>query len=217
MTSAIGDDIRRERARFVDLLDDVGPDAPTLCAPWTAADLAAHVLSIDRMMGIPTFQGRLVVERFGLRLNEMWRRPRAAAALTWATKRHAFEWIVDRLRRDPPALLLRPSVGAVGLFEIWGHREDLRRPNGRPSPGEPDLAPVVPWLLRYQRRFLRDASVHLVADDGQGWTAGSGAEAVVRGPLPELVLWLGGRASAAEVALTGDPEAIDRLDGRLYV
>lgn len=217
MTSAIGDDIRRERARFVDLLEDVGANAPTLCTPWTAADLAAHVLSIDRMAGIPTWEGRLLVQRFGLRLNEMWRRPRAAAVLVWATKRHDFGWIVDRLRRDPPALLLRPSVAAVGLFEIWGHREDLRRPNDRPSTGEPDLGPVVPWLLRYQRRFLRDVSLQLVADDGQEWAAGSGPEAVVSGPLPELVLWLGGRSAVAQVQLAGDPAAVARLDAHLYV
>jgi hypothetical protein len=174
------------------------------------------VLSIDRMFGIPTFQGRLVVERFGLRLNEMWRRPRAAAALMWATKRHDFEWIVERLRRDPPGLLLRPSVGAVGLFEIWGHREDLRRANGLRSPGEPDLVPVVPWLLRYQRRFLRDTALRLVAEHGREWTAGTGPEVVARGPLSELVLWLGGRAAAADVELAGDPDGIARLN-QVYV
>jgi uncharacterized protein (TIGR03085 family) len=213
----IAEDIRNERQRFVALLDELGPDAPTLCEPWTAGDLAAHVLSIDRMAGVPTFEGRLVVQRFGWRLNEMWRRPRAANALMWATKRHEFEWIVDRLRKDPPRLLLRPSVGVVGLFEIWGHREDLRRPNDRPSPGEPDLAPVVPWLFRYQRRFLSDTSLRVVADDGREWTAGTGPEAVIRGPLSEVVLWLGGRAGVARVELDGEPDAVARLDGRLYV
>ncbi|MDQ1699352.1 MAG: hypothetical protein QOG34_1215, partial [Frankiaceae bacterium] len=32
-----------ERAALADALTTVGPDAPTLCEGWTAADLAAHV------------------------------------------------------------------------------------------------------------------------------------------------------------------------------
>src|SRR5918999_422676 len=34
---------RSERADLCDLLDKVGPDAPTLCRGWNAHDLAAHL------------------------------------------------------------------------------------------------------------------------------------------------------------------------------
>lgn len=34
---------RTERVELCDLLDRVGPDAPTLCAGWSAQDLAAHL------------------------------------------------------------------------------------------------------------------------------------------------------------------------------
>ena len=33
-----------ERARLSDLLDDLGPEAPTLLVPWTTYDLAAHLV-----------------------------------------------------------------------------------------------------------------------------------------------------------------------------
>jgi hypothetical protein len=33
-----------ERARLCDLLDELGPEAPTLLAPWTTRDLAAHLV-----------------------------------------------------------------------------------------------------------------------------------------------------------------------------
>jgi hypothetical protein len=33
-----------ERARLSDLLDELGPEAPTLLAPWTARDIAAHLV-----------------------------------------------------------------------------------------------------------------------------------------------------------------------------
>src|SRR5262249_30756530 len=32
-----------ERAQLCDLLEELGPDAPTLLAPWTTHDLAAHL------------------------------------------------------------------------------------------------------------------------------------------------------------------------------
>ena len=33
-----------ERAQLSDLLDEFGPEAPTLLAPWTTRDLAAHLV-----------------------------------------------------------------------------------------------------------------------------------------------------------------------------
>src|SRR3954466_10257607 len=38
----------RERAELADLLEKLGPDAPTCCAGWTTAHLAAHVATRDR-------------------------------------------------------------------------------------------------------------------------------------------------------------------------
>src|SRR5688500_6973155 len=38
----------RERAQLADLLDELGPDAPTCCAGWTTAHLAAHLVVRER-------------------------------------------------------------------------------------------------------------------------------------------------------------------------
>src|ERR1700754_3847356 len=38
----------RERLALADLLTEVGPDAPTLCAGWTTRDLAAHLVIRER-------------------------------------------------------------------------------------------------------------------------------------------------------------------------
>ena len=43
-----GDLAQLERGRLCDLLLEVGPDAPTLCEGWTAADLAAHLVIRER-------------------------------------------------------------------------------------------------------------------------------------------------------------------------
>ena len=37
-----------ERAALCDLLDQLGPDAPTLCTGWTTRDLATHLYVRDR-------------------------------------------------------------------------------------------------------------------------------------------------------------------------
>ena len=56
---------RRERFSLCDTFARTGPDAPTLCSPWTTADLAAHLVIRDRRpdlgVGIvlPPLAGRL--------------------------------------------------------------------------------------------------------------------------------------------------------------
>jgi uncharacterized protein (TIGR03083 family) len=169
------------------------------------------------MRGGPTFLGRSLVARYGWRLNEIWGSPRMADANMRGARRRGFEWAIDRLRSEPPALLLRPAVAVVGLFEVWVHREDVARANGSIAEGDTDLAPVVPWLLRYHRRLLRDVALRVVADDGREWRAGTDPEAVVRGPLAEVVLWLAGRGEVARVTTSGDDVALGRLDARLRV
>ena len=208
--------IAAERIALADTLEAVGPDGPTLLPGWTTADVAAHLVALDDARGVPTFLGRSLVGRWAVRLNAPTARfPGVARAVSWRARRRSFDHNVAALREPAPALLLRPSVAAVGLFEVFVHHEDVRRPNGveRHSP-PPDLSPVVPWLLRYQRPLVRSISLHLVADDGDEWTAGVGPAAEVRGAVAELVLWLAGRREAADVALEGDADALAILEAR---
>ena len=39
---------REERRALCELLDETGPDAPTLCEGWTTGDLAAHLVLRER-------------------------------------------------------------------------------------------------------------------------------------------------------------------------
>ncbi|HEX6919337.1 MAG TPA: maleylpyruvate isomerase family mycothiol-dependent enzyme, partial [Actinomycetes bacterium] len=41
---------RAERAALSDLLESLGPDAPTLCEGWDTRDLAAHLVVRERRM-----------------------------------------------------------------------------------------------------------------------------------------------------------------------
>jgi uncharacterized protein (TIGR03085 family) len=218
--SDLATSIELERRAMADTVEAVGADAPTLCGTWTAADVAAHVVSLDRGRGLTTFVGRLLVSRYTLRLNlPALRFPAVADASIRRARRRGVSWTVARLREPPPPLLARPSVAVVGLFEVWVHHQDVARANGGAPVTAPDLSAVMPWLLRYQRREVNGVRLTVVADDGQRWAAAGAVsstapQVTVSGAVPELVLWLAGRRGHAAVVVTGDAAAVARLDDR---
>ena len=159
-----------ERRRFAETLEAVGPDAPTNAGSWTAHDVAAHVVSLDRFGGVPTFIGRTIVAR-GVRLNDVVRkRPQLAERAIEQERQRGFDATLASLRRPSPPLLVRPSVRAVGLFEVWTHHEDVRRANKIRRDAHPDLTDVVAWLRRY-----------------------SGVDDVPAAPMHDVAYWLAGR------------------------
>ena len=202
----------RERRAFADSLEEIGPDAPTLAGSWRAHDLAAHVVSLDRFAGVPTFLGRTVVARFGLRLNDL--AGEFADAALRSARRKGFAWAVARLRADPPGALLRPSIAALGLAEIFVHHQDVRRANDLPVHRAPaELETAIPLLLRYQRRRL-PVTVAVDLEDGASTRSGGADDQRVvrlRGDVGEVVLWLAGRRDVASVNLDGDAAAVAAL------
>jgi uncharacterized protein (TIGR03085 family) len=185
----------REREELCDLLIELGPDAPTLCEGWTTADLAAHLV-----------------------LREHFRR--WGEARMTATKAEGLPALVDRLRRGAPLVPWRvPGVRTLlNGMEYFIHHEDVRRANGRSRrTGRPDLDDLS-WRMtgligRRLARRIRPFGLELVSPDGRNRKFGSGAGAVLKGEPTELVLYLSGRRSAAEVALEGPPAAVAAVQG----
>lgn len=183
----------RERQALCDLLVDLGPDAPTLCEGWTTLDLAAHLV---------------LREHF-----HRWGETRLTAE-----KAKGYSVLVDRLRAGPPAVPWRiPGVRTVANgIEFFIHHEDVRRANGL-GPRDPgrDLDNLSWWMLgvlaRRPARKMRPWSLTLDADDGRRRSFGSGAGATLRGPAPELLLYLSGRRDHALVEADGSAEALDAL------
>ena len=189
-----------ERRALANTLAAVGPDAPTLCSPWTAFDLAAHLTSLERQGGVATFLGRSLVAR-GVRLND-----RAGGLADRAIKRErrrGFDALVDRLRRPSPTLLLRPKLRTVGLFEVWTHHEDVAQPNGIPHEERGGLEDVIGWLLSYHAKLL--PPLRLRSSTGREWTCGAWNEgdALVAGSTGDLVRWLAGRPVLGELDTAG--------------
>jgi uncharacterized protein (TIGR03085 family) len=211
---------RDERVGLCDLLDELGPDEPTLCAGWRTADLAAHLVLRER-------------------------RPDAALGvlggpLGWHTRRvqarliHEVPYarIVELIRTGPPRLSVFGLPGAdarANPVEFFVHHEDIRRaqPGWKPRVLDDGLADLLWRQLRLARLMLRRAPVGVefarddeAGDDDIAPAQGRGGAAPLRitakarapmvtviGPPAELTMWAFGRAGAARVRLAGsDPD-----------
>jgi uncharacterized protein (TIGR03085 family) len=190
---------QRERALLADLFDEVGPDAPTLCAGWRTRDLAAHLVLREAH---PAAIGIAVRPLSG------WTH-HAQASLA----RRNYAELVQRFRSGPPllsAMRLPHADAAMNTFEHFVHHEDVRRASGDWEPR--DLALVdqeLLWhhLVKRAHWYLRSSPVplKLVAPGFGVIEVGRGHEDVVTltGAPPELVLHVHGRRDQAEVAVTG--------------
>jgi uncharacterized protein (TIGR03085 family) len=197
-----------EREQLCDLLAELGPHAPTLIAPWTTHDLAAHlVLREHDFLAAP-----------GLAVPGLW--SRFAARRQLALKQTDFSKLVATVRSGPPRGFFR--VGWVrrgpNLNELFVHHEDVRRANGlgsRAIPFAEDAALFrnaarARWFLS---RRLRGAGLELVwAGTDHVVRARRGKPiARVHGLPGELLLFLFGRRDVADVELTGPRDAIEAV------
>jgi uncharacterized protein (TIGR03085 family) len=205
---------RDERLGLCSTLAEVGPDAPTLCAGWTARDLAAHLVlrehRLDASAGIPGGPLAGHTARVQRRLAD----------------RTPYTELIDQIRNGPPRLSPYGIPGMderVNTVEFFVHHEDVRRgqPNWKPRELRPGLSDSL-WdrlkLARFLLRKLRVGVEYAREDAGDG--EGSSYRMMVRRGTPvvtvvgtpaELTLYTAGRRSAAQVRLDGTTAAIDMV------
>ncbi len=197
-----------ERAELAALLDQVGPDVPTLCEGWNSADLAAHLVVRERRPDAALGILASPFERHG----EKVRREYA---------RKPYPELVELVRSGPPTLSAF-GIGAVdrlaNTMEYFIHHEDLRRG------GSDDVAPreldadmddqLWDIVGRMSKLFLRKApaGVTLVAPGGRSVIAKSSSPMVtVTGPVGELALFIYGRQASAQVEVVGPDLAVEAV------
>ena len=202
-----------ERASLSDLLDDLGPFAPTLCEGWRTRDLTAHlVLRESRLDAL----GGVVI---GALADHTARVQRKLA-------HHDFRELVNRLRTGPPTVVAVPLAPVLGEsannVEFFVHHEDVRR-------AQPDWKPRVldaatdELLWRRCRRIARLAfrrapgGIELLrSDTGEHHTGRPPAPGrtvlTLSGPPQELLLYLYGRRDHALVEPDGDAETFRVLE-----
>ncbi|HYZ98145.1 MAG TPA: TIGR03085 family metal-binding protein [Acidimicrobiales bacterium] len=193
----------RERSELCELFLAVGPDAPTLCEGWTTLDLAAHLVVRERdpRSGFAILGG----ERFA----------ELARTLMDGARAQGYERLVERLRAGPPLVPWRlpPLRQALNLSEWFVHHEDVRRGGGDSAArtDRPDLDAALWALLRRgSRLMLRKVRGVGVALDAPGFgeipARGGGPTVRLTGHPQELMLYLNGRRTAADLEVTG-PDA----------
>ena len=206
---------RDERVALCDLLDETGPEAPTLCAGWRTLDLAAHLVLREHrpdaaagVMGGPLASHTERVQRTLI-------------------ARNPYRQLVEEIRGGPPRLSVFAIPGMderLNMVEYFVHHEDVRRGADGWQPREigMDLADALWQRLRAVRLVFRKAPVgiELVRDDRP---AGPGHQHVritakartpmvtVTGDPAELTLWALGRTTAARVRLDGSESDVHKL------
>ncbi len=184
---------QRERWALCDLLTELGPDVPTLCAGWRSADLAAHLLTRERRpdtaLGATT----------GIEPFKTWTtrvRQQTRDTQTWAT-------LVSKVRSGPPALL-RPLDPAINTIEYFVHHEDLRRAQPDWVPRHLETADEAElWRrIRFMRFAPRPAAGRVVPPGLEPLVLSKKGGPTITGPVGEVVLWLLGRKEAAQVEVT---------------
>jgi uncharacterized protein (TIGR03085 family) len=196
---------QREREELCDLFLELGPDAPTLCEGWTTLDLAAHLAARERE---PWSSAGLMIEKlapYTERRRQVW-------------KAKGLEALVDRLRPGPPPWYRIPPVRTLVNLNEWAiHLEDVRRANGRGRRHDrADLDDAIWRGLRRGARFLtrrvKGAGLDLVPLEGERANGSGEPRAELHGPPLELLLYLSGRRSVAEVELTGPAPAVAAVE-----
>jgi uncharacterized protein (TIGR03085 family) len=202
---------REERLALCALLDETGPDAPTLCEGWTTGDLAAHLVLRERRPDAAAGVAGGPLAGYTARVQQRLK------------ERIPFPDLVRMIRSGPPVLSVMALPGVderANAVEFFVHHEDVRRaaPGWEPrelSSGESDML----WhRLRMARFMLRKApvGVELARDDADGpayrITAKNATPAVtVVGRPAELTMWVMGRRGRARVRMDGTQPAVTKL------
>ena len=191
-----------ERNAIADLMAELGPEAPTLCAGWTTRDLAAHL--VTRATRADAAAGIVVRGLAG----HMKRVQDRIAAREWPA-------LLTAVRKRPWWALFVDEP--LNRTEYFIHHEDVRRaqPEWQPRQLDHDYADAL-WLgVRTQARLaLRrtPATVRVTAPGLGTIEAGRGGPGVnLVGEPGELLMFLSGRQKHARVELTGPPEITGRM------
>jgi uncharacterized protein (TIGR03085 family) len=199
-----------ERAALAALLDETGPDAPTLCEGWQTRDLVAHLVLRERrpdtvvgVMGGP-------LAGYTTRVRRQYQ------------DRYSYPELISLFKAGPPPLspfALPGADEAANTVEYFVHHEDVRRAaeGWTERPVDAGLSDALWKRLKSARLLLRSAPTGVVlAREGDGKldliVAKDAVPSVtVTGSPAELTLWSMGRVSAAHVALDGPDDAIEKL------
>jgi uncharacterized protein (TIGR03085 family) len=198
--------VARERVALVEILREVGPDAPTLCEGWTTRDLLAHLLVRERR---PDAVPGLVFAPLASHTERL--QNRLVTSAKW-------EDLVELFATGPPVFSVFKVLDPVAsIHEMFVHHEDVRRAQTGWEPRELDAksaAAVRRRVAVISRAGMSKsmgsvpARLTLRTPDGQTVvTVGSGSPVTATGEPLELLLFAFGR-NAVRVDFGGDDDVV---------
>ena len=207
---------RDERRALCALLDETGPEAPTMCEGWTTLDLAAHLVLRERRPDAAA----------GILGGPMARY--TAHAQGRLAERVPYARLVEIIRNGPSRLSVFGLPGVderANLVEFFVHHEDVRRaaPEWQPRELDAGLTEQLWRRLRMTRHLLRrvPVGVEFARDDvSNGDRAGRKLRITIRNGTPvvtvvgnpaELTLWALGRTKVARVRMDGAEQPVRAL------
>ena len=191
----------RERAALADLLDHLGPDAPTCCDGWTTAHLAAHLVVRDRRPDAGP--------GYALEALPIGRRLHAHSARLEERMRTGTPYpeVVARVRAGAPPWtpMGLPGVGnLVNGGEYAIHHEDVRRAQPAWEPRDlPRADRDLLWRTAtlFGRRVPGGVTLRRADVPGTDKRIGKDGPNVEGDPM-ELLLWTSGRRDVARVEVS---------------
>jgi uncharacterized protein (TIGR03083 family) len=201
--------IHAERASLAETIAALTPEqwgTPSLCAGWTAGQVAAHLLASAEQTPGHFLAGMVST---GLRFHALMARDVRRRAGLSPTQ------VADGLRHRTTTTNRPPAPVAAMLGEVVVHGEDLRRPLGLHR--EVPAGAVNACLALFAKAGFpvggksRIAGLRLTSTD-TGWSYGSGPE--VTGPGMSLLLAMTGRpAGLPHLRGEGSPVLVRRVSG----
>jgi len=196
---------RSERLAVADLLDELGPDAPTLCAGWDTRALAAHLVVRERR---PDATPGVAVSALA-----GW-----TASVQESYEQRPYAELTRLVRTGPGRLSTFALPGLDRLLnttEYTVHHEDVRRaqpgwaPRRLPSSVQDALWKAVRARAPLSFRGMDVGVVLRRTDTARSTVVASRGEPVVTisGEPLELLLYVFGRRDHAKVETTGDSTA----------
>jgi uncharacterized protein (TIGR03085 family) len=201
-----------ERRDLIDLLTEVGPDAPTLCTGWDTRLLLTHLILRER--SLLTAAARL-------------RLPTAVRALDNAmvsyAETHEYEQMLTTFASRAPlySVFAVPALyESFNLLEYAVHLEDVRRAteavvSARTIPMDRQRA-IFSRLKGFAKLTMRSAPgpVELRWGTVDSIRVGKGNSPIsITGDPIELTLFAFGRQPVAQVEYSGDADSIAKLRG----
>lgn len=189
---------RRQRAALADLLEELGPFAPTMCEGWQTQDLAAHLYVREHK---PSALPGIGSEKYAAKTKRIQQESLHALS---------YPGLIDAIRT--PGWFMLPLDNLVNTAELFIHHEDVLRANGRAQVLKPseqrDLWPVTKTLARKTNMTFKGHVRLQRTDTGEVTQIGRGPHPLTVAGLPsELLLHLSGRK--ADVAVTGEPAVVE--------